>query len=86
MPSLRGIEHPAHKLTPEAVREIRRAYRPGWISYRDIAEHHDVSLQLIAQVIKRKAWGWVEDDDDNNRTNDGSPWGSLFYAPSQDKP
>jgi hypothetical protein len=62
MPSLRGIEHPAHKLTPEAVREIRRAYRPGWITLRDIAERYGVSLQLISLVIKRKAWGWVEDN------------------------
>lgn len=61
MPSLRGTDHPKHKLNEQAVREIRTAYRPGWVSYRDIAERYGVSLQLIAQVTKRKAWGWVED-------------------------
>jgi hypothetical protein len=49
-------------LTPEAVREIRTVYRPGWVTYRDLAERYGCSLQLIAQVHKRQAWGWVTDD------------------------
>jgi hypothetical protein len=83
MPSLRGVAHPAHKLTPEAVREIRRDYRPGWISYRDLAERYGVSLQLIAQVIKGQAWGWVEDDRPPHQKNPGA-LGLFFYAPNQD--
>jgi hypothetical protein len=84
MPSLRGTEHPAHKLTPEDVREIRRAYRPGWISYRDIAERYGVSLQLIAQIIKGHAWAWVEDDGPPQRKTSRA-LGLFFYAPNQDK-
>jgi hypothetical protein len=84
MPSLRGTEHPAHKLTPEAVREIRRDYIPGWVSYADLAERYDVSLQLIAQVVKGRAWGWVEDDGPPQRKTSGA-LGLFFYAPNQDK-
>jgi len=61
MPQLKGTQHPKHKLTPEAVREIRTLYRPGCITYREIAEQYGVSLQLIARVIDRTAWGWVTD-------------------------
>lgn len=62
MPPLRGTQHPKHKLTPEAVREIRTAYEPGWITYQDLADQYGVSLQLIARVINRTAWGWVTED------------------------
>jgi hypothetical protein len=83
MPSLRGTEHPAHKLTPEDVREIRRAYRPGWISYRDIAERYGVSLQLVSQIIKRQAWAWLEDGPPQPKPS--GALGLFFYAPNQDK-
>lgn len=82
MPSLRGAEHPAHKLTEQAVREIRRDYRPGWISYRDLAERYNVSLQLVAQIAKRQAWAWVEDDPSQPK-NSGAPQGLFFLAPDQ---
>lgn len=62
MPQLRGTQHPKHKLTEAAVREIRTAYRPGRVGYRELAEHYGVSFQLIARVHKRTAWSWVEDD------------------------
>jgi DNA invertase Pin-like site-specific DNA recombinase len=83
MPSLRGIEHPAHKLTPEAVREIRRAYRPGWISYRDIAERYGVSLQLVSQIINRQAWAWLEDGPPQPKPS--GALGLFFYGSTQDK-
>lgn len=79
MPPLRGIEHPGHKLTPEAVQEIRHTYRPGLVSYRDIAERYGVSLQLIAQIIAGHAWAWVEDDEPPERKTPGA-LGLFFYA------
>lgn len=85
MPSIRGTAHPAHKLTPEAVREIRREYRPGWITLRDLAERHNVSLQLISQIIKRQAWAWVEDDGPPQRKTSGA-LGLFFSAQNQGQP
>lgn len=61
MPQLKGTQHPSHKLTEDAVREIRAAYEPGWITYRDLADQYGVSLQLIAKVVNGTAWGWVTD-------------------------
>ena len=83
MPSVRGTEHPASKLTPEAVREIRRDYRPGWVTLRALAERHDVSLQLISQIIKRQAWAWVEDGPPQRKTS--GALGLFFYAPNRDE-
>jgi hypothetical protein len=81
MPSVRGTEHPSHKLTPEAVREIRRDYRPGWVTLRALAERHDVSLQLISQIIKRQAWVWV--DDGPPQSKNSAAHGLFFCAPDQ---
>lgn len=61
MPVPRGTLHPSHKLTEEAVREIRTAYAPGKVTYRDLADVYGVSLQLIARVHNRTAWAWVVD-------------------------
>jgi predicted transcriptional regulator len=51
-----------HKLTPDAVREIRRDYLPGYVTYADLAERFGVSLQLVARVHQGAAWSWVEED------------------------
>lgn len=61
MPQRRGTNHPNHKLDEEAVRQIRRRYKPGWISYAYLADAYGVSMQLIAKVVHRKAWAWVSD-------------------------
>lgn len=56
MPRLQGEEHPAAKLTPEAVRDIRETYVPGRVSQRTLSETHGVSQQMIARVLARTAW------------------------------
>lgn len=83
MPHLRGSQHPKSKLTEQAVRNIRAVYRPGWVSYRDIAERYGVSLQLVAQIVQRQAWTWVEDDGSPQRETPGA-LGLFFYAPNQE--
>lgn len=83
MPSVRGTEHPASKLTPETVQEIRRDYRPGWVTLRALAERHDVSLQLVSQIIKRQAWAWVEEGPPQPKPS--GALGLFFYAPNEDK-
>jgi hypothetical protein len=60
MPQPKGEQHPSAKLNEEAVRDIRRRYRPGWISYADLGEKYGVTLQLIAKVVHRQAWSHVE--------------------------
>jgi hypothetical protein len=81
VPHLRGIQHPKSKLTEEAVRDIRASYRPGWVSYRDLAERYNVSLQLVAKIVSYQAWSWVEDDG-RPQQNSGA-LGLLFCAPDQ---
>lgn len=62
MPYVKGTQHPAAKLTEEAVRRIRADYRPGWTTYQELAEEHGVSLQLIGRVVNGTAWTWVDQD------------------------
>lgn len=59
MPKLRGQEHPAAKLTDQAVREIRGAYVPGKVGQRWLAEMYGVSQQTIARVLAGTAWTHV---------------------------
>ncbi len=82
MPHIRGTQHPHSKLNEEAVRNIRASYRPGWVSYRDLAERYQVSLQLVAKIVNGQAWGWVEDDRAAQQKNSGG-LGLLFCAPDQ---
>lgn len=82
MPHLRGLQHPKSKLTEQAVRDIRATYRPGWVSYRDIAERYGVSLQLVAQIVQHQAWAWVEDDGPPQHEPSGA-LGLFFYARNQ---
>lgn len=59
MPKLRGEDHPASKLTDQAVREIREAYRPGRVGQRWLAEMYGVSQQRIARILAGTAWKHV---------------------------
>jgi hypothetical protein len=59
MPKLKGEEHPAAKLTAQAVREIRGAYIPGKVGQRWRAEMYGVSQQTIAQVLAGKSWAHI---------------------------
>lgn len=59
MPKLRGEDHPASKLTEQAVREIREAYVPGKVGQRWLAEMYGVSQSMIARILAGTAWKHV---------------------------
>ena len=50
------------KLTPVAVREIRRA--PASASDGELAQHFGVTPANIWHVRTRRTWKWVTDDDE----------------------
>lgn len=52
----KGELHGMHKLTDDAVREIRKHEK----SYRLLAEEFGVSIATIQRVIKRKGWTHVQ--------------------------
>lgn len=52
----KGERHGLHKLTDEAVREIRKHGK----SYRSLAADYDVSVGTIQRVIQGKGWTHVQ--------------------------
>lgn len=58
----RGTQHKRAKLTPTAVREIRRLAAERF-SLTDIARHFGVHRGTVASVVKRETWGHVQDDE-----------------------
>jgi hypothetical protein len=59
---LHGEDNPAHKLTDEAVREIRAARRAG-ATIKELAEIHGVTHQLVSMVARRVRWRHVNDNE-----------------------
>lgn len=55
-----GTTSPNVKLTNESVREIRHKYTNGGVRYKDLAKEYNVSKTLIANIIHRRAWAWLE--------------------------
>ncbi len=47
------------KLTNEKVWEIRKEYRNGGTTHREIANAYGVSQALISNIINRKIWGHI---------------------------
>ena len=56
----RGEAHPASKLTADQVREIRRSYTAGGITYRELAAEYGVSEITVRLIVKHRAWAHVE--------------------------
>ena len=53
----RGSSHCNSKLTEEQVIEIRKSYvKGGNISHREIAKKHNVTRELIRDIINYKKW------------------------------
>lgn len=54
----KGEDRHSAKLTEEAVRVIRREYKPGRGNggYRKFAERYDVSHVAIHKVVTGKSW------------------------------
>jgi hypothetical protein len=59
----RGSRHGNHRLSEEAVEEIRRRYRPrdtGGNSGRALAAEYGVFPSAISRIVNGKRWGWME--------------------------
>jgi len=46
----------AYKLKPEQVKQIRRDYAKGGLSYHKLAEIYGVSFQTIWKIVKLRIW------------------------------
>jgi hypothetical protein len=55
----RGEAQGRAKLTASIVRDIRRLYAKGGITYRDLAERYGVSPATICHILHRKTWAHV---------------------------
>lgn len=59
--SRKGENNPRAKLTEDAVREIRRHYRRGVVTQRQLASEHGVSPGAIAFALRNRTWSHVVD-------------------------
>ena len=57
----RGEDCPAAKLTAEQVRAIRQEFIPGQPGLKTtLGRKYNVSRTLIYQIVKHKAWKWLD--------------------------
>jgi len=54
-----GEAHGMAKLTDKKVREIRKKYALGGVTYKQLATHYGVSPSLIGQVVRKEVWKHV---------------------------
>ena len=55
-------DQPARKgeLSPNTVRAIRHAYKPGVVGYRQLAREFGISRSRIADVVRGRLYAWVD--------------------------
>jgi hypothetical protein len=53
---LKGMRHPAAKLTDAQVLEIRSKYAQGGTSYQRLADEYSVSKKSILQIVQARVW------------------------------
>jgi len=53
---LPGMRHPLAVFTDDDVREIRRRYAIGGVTYAEIARNYDVSWTTIQKIVTRATW------------------------------
>lgn len=58
--SLRGERQPAHRLTEDEVREIRRRYAAGGVLQKQLAAEYGVGKVTIHHVVHRTTWAWLD--------------------------
>lgn len=54
--SLRGESHPAHKLTEDQVKSIRKLWSVGHRNIRVLAKNNGVSPANIRKIVKGETW------------------------------
>lgn len=52
----RGTKHPMVKLTEVQVREIRRLYAAGGVTYKELGEVYGVHFVCVGAIIRRVTW------------------------------
>lgn len=57
-PGPRGVDHPAAKLTEDAVRALRRRSAEG-VRQRDVAAEFGISQAQVWNIVHRLQWGHV---------------------------
>jgi hypothetical protein len=55
----KGTEHPATKLTPEDVIEMRGLYATGGISYSQLGKKFGINPSSACKIVKRLRWAHV---------------------------
>ena len=60
IPDKNQIRYTNARLTADQVKEIRRSYKKGVISQREIAKQYNVSETCIASIIKRKTYKHID--------------------------
>jgi len=54
--TMRGEQHPSHRLTEEKVREIRSTYQRGVFGYKRLVKKFGISFGLAQRIVSGKAW------------------------------
>jgi len=57
---LRGEQNTAHKLTADAVREIRRLHAQRALNGKELAARFGVSGTRVSQIVRRLSWQHLE--------------------------
>ncbi len=55
-PVLHGESNGNAKLTWKTVREIRRRYARGGVTYRDLSSEYGVGHDIIGTIVRRSSW------------------------------
>ena len=57
---LSGEAHHKATVTEADVREIRRLYAAGGVTYRELAQTYNTSITVIYGIVKRRSWRTVQ--------------------------
>ena len=60
MAAKKGSAHHGAKLTEEQVREIRKRYAAGGVSYLKLSEEYGIPHSNIGYIVKRQTWKHVK--------------------------
>lgn len=52
------------RLTPSKVRLLRRQYAAGGVTFRDLADEHNVPWRTIYKAVRGQTWSFVTDEED----------------------
>lgn len=56
LPVRYGEQHYGAKLTENTVQQIRKTYKPGQVSYSQLAERYNVNKSTISRLLSGQTW------------------------------